>query len=51
MLYLYCFDAASELGVGSLVLLLIDLTAIVISFCWRIKTEQDGSQFAIFYYN
>lgn len=38
MLYIYCFDAASGLGVGSLVLLLIDLAAILISLCWRIKT-------------
>jgi hypothetical protein len=51
MLYLYCFNAASGLGVGSLVMLLIDLCAFVIGLCWRIKTEQDGTQFAIFYYN
>jgi hypothetical protein len=51
MLYIYCFDASTGLGVGSLVLLLIDLCLLIVSLCWRIKTEQDGTQIALFYYN
>lgn len=51
MLYLYCFDATSGLGIGSLILLVIDLLCVMASLCWRIKTEQDGTQMALFYYN
>jgi hypothetical protein len=51
MLYLYCFDAGSGLGVGSLAMLMIDMVAFIFSLCWRIKTEQDGTQIAMFYYN
>jgi hypothetical protein len=51
MLYIYCFDVTSGAGVGSLVLLLADLALLVASICWRIKTEQDGTQIALFYCN
>lgn len=51
MLYLYCFDASSGVGVGSLVMLLVDVLALVFSLCWRIKTDQDGTQVALFYCN
>lgn len=40
MLYMYCFDAVSDLGAASLFLLIVDLFLIVVSLCWRIKTEQ-----------
>jgi len=51
ILYLYCFDSSSGAGVISLILLLIDIAVIVGGCCWKIKTKEDGSQIALFYFN
>ena len=39
ILFVYCFSLSSGKGVGSLVLLLIDIIFLIFSICWKIKTE------------
>jgi hypothetical protein len=51
ILYLYCFDPYSILGIFSLLLLIIDAIIIVAGCRWKIKTKEDGSQIALFYFN
>jgi len=51
MLYLYCFDPYSTLGILSLILLIVDAIVILGACRWKIKTEEDGSQIALFYFN
>lgn len=49
--YLYCFDVKSSWGVLSLLLLIADAILLVAACFWRIRTAEDGSQIALFYFN
>jgi len=52
VLYIYCFDLHSTVGVLSLVLAIIDVCGILIALlCWKCVTEFDGQQTALLYNN
>jgi len=51
VLYLYCLEVSSTMGGASLGLLVLDIALLVFGTCWRIRTESDGSQVALYYNN
>ena len=50
-LFLYCFELNSGMGGVSLGLILVDVFLLLSAICWRVRSDSDGSQVAIFYNN